>query len=51
MATKKPQKVKKEKSPGEKGKTDQAAPVVEEKPFDLGGLPERDFKKGLGCGG
>lgn len=23
---------------------------VNEKPFDLGGLPERDLKKNLGCG-
>jgi hypothetical protein len=22
----------------------------EDKPFDLGGLPERDLKKNLGCG-
>jgi hypothetical protein len=51
MATKKPPKGKKEKSPRQKDKTDQAPPAVEEKPFDFGGLPERDFKKGLGCGG
>jgi hypothetical protein len=25
-------------------------PSVEEKPFDFGGLPDRDFKKNLGCG-
>ena len=23
----------------------------DEKPFDYGGLPERDLKKNLGCGG
>jgi len=24
--------------------------VVEEKPFDFGGIPARDLKKNLGCG-
>jgi hypothetical protein len=24
--------------------------VEEEKPFDFGGIPERDLKKNLGCG-
>ena len=51
MATKKPIKAKKEKAGKQKVKTDQATPPVEEKPFDFGGLPERDFKKGMGCGG
>ena len=26
------------------------APEENEKPFDFGGLPERDLKKNLGCG-
>ncbi len=26
------------------------APLTEEKPFDFGGLPNRDLKKNLGCG-
>ena len=25
-------------------------PVEDDKPFDFGGLPERDLKKNLGCG-
>jgi hypothetical protein len=25
-------------------------PVDEEKPFDFGGIPDRDLKKNLGCG-
>ena len=30
-------------------RTDQI-PTDEEKPFDFGGLPDRDLKKNLGCG-
>jgi hypothetical protein len=26
------------------------APVDEEKPFDFGGIPDRNLKKNLGCG-
>jgi hypothetical protein len=51
MATKKTTKDKKEKPLKGKDKADRQAPTVEEKPFDFGGLPERDFKKGMGCGG
>ena len=25
-------------------------PIDDEKPFDFGGLPQRDLKKNLGCG-
>jgi hypothetical protein len=37
----------------EKAKLREQAPVTaseEEKPFDFGGLPQRDIKKNLGCG-
>jgi hypothetical protein len=39
--------------PKEKVKIKEQAPVTaadEEKPFDFGGLPQRDIKKNLGCG-
>jgi hypothetical protein len=39
--------------PKEKAKIKEKAPVTipdEEKPFDFGGLPQRDIKKNLGCG-
>jgi hypothetical protein len=51
MASKKATKHKKEKASKQKGKTVPESPAVEEKPFDFGGLPERDLKRGLGCGG
>jgi hypothetical protein len=28
----------------------QEEPSTDEKPFDFGGLPQRDLKKNLGCG-
>jgi hypothetical protein len=37
----------------EKAKIKEQAPVTvpdEEKPFDFGGMPQRDIKKNLGCG-
>jgi hypothetical protein len=39
--------------PKDKVKIKEQAPVTapdEEKPFDFGGLPQRDIKKNLGCG-
>jgi hypothetical protein len=51
MASKKTLKDKKEKPSKQKVKTDQEASAVQENPFDFGGLPKRDFKKALGCGG
>jgi len=36
-----------------KGKANEPPKVVEqdpEKPFDFGGIPDRDLKKNLGCG-
>jgi len=51
MAEKKVVKSKKIKAPKTKDKAGQGTPIEEEKPFDFGGLPERDLKKGLGCGG
>jgi hypothetical protein len=49
--------MKKEKSKKEKSKkkegdklSHQSQPPPEEKPFDFGGLPQRDLKKNLGCG-
>jgi hypothetical protein len=40
----------KKKKP-EKAKTQPSEPQDEqEKPFDFGGLPQRDLKKNLGCG-
>ena len=43
----------KEKKPPKKivpGKAKQIPPQDEEKPFDFGGIPDRDLKKNLGCG-
>ena len=34
----------------EKGKTPSPAEIEKEKPFDFGGLPDRNLKKNLGCG-
>ena len=51
MATKKPTRKKKEKASKQSDKPDPVIPTIEEKPFDFGGLPERNLKKGLGCGG
>lgn len=31
-------------------KPKQAPPQDDEKPFDFGGIPDRDLKKNLGCG-
>lgn len=50
---------KKKKSKGKKVSSDSLKPPLEknvpvepeeEKPFDFGGLPDRDLKKNLGCG-
>lgn len=38
---------KKQKPEPKQKETDKAE---EEKPFDFGGMPDRDFKKNLGCG-
>lgn len=50
-----PMKKKSKKEEGKKaGKSKKAAPsetvIAQEKLFDFGGLPERNFKKNLGCG-
>jgi hypothetical protein len=34
----------------EQGPVAPVTPPEEEKPFDFGGLPQRDIKKNLGCG-
>lgn len=34
----------------EKAASDLEKDTSEEKPFDFGGLPQRDLKKNLGCG-
>lgn len=31
-------------------KAKQMPPPADEKPFDFGGIPDRDLKKNLGCG-
>ena len=31
-------------------KTDESQQYHEEKPFDFGGIPDRNLKKNLGCG-
>jgi hypothetical protein len=36
--------------PDEKGKNVAQVDDSENKPFDFGGLPDRDLKKNLGCG-
>jgi hypothetical protein len=46
MGEKKPLKKKKKKEP----KIVPTATPEKEKPFDFGGLPDRDLKKNLGCG-
>ena len=45
-------KIKRKKEKTEQEKKSQPRPISEEKekPFDFGGLPERDLKKNLGCG-
>jgi hypothetical protein len=41
----------KKKKPSKKPEAPKPPPAPEpEKPFDFGGLPERDLKKNLGCG-
>lgn len=41
----------KKKKPSKKPEAPQSPPASEpEKPFDFGGLPQRDLKKNLGCG-
>ncbi len=50
MSKKKPETPKKEKVE-KKTLTSMPLPKEEpEKPFDFGGLPQRDLKKSLGCG-
>lgn len=44
---KKPKPKKAKEKPKEESKPTQ---VENEKPFDFGGIPERDLKKNLGCG-
>ncbi|MBI3219308.1 MAG: hypothetical protein HYZ44_07340 [Bacteroidetes bacterium] len=41
---------KKELKAEPKKKIPPAPPEENEKPFDFGGLPQRDLKKNLGCG-
>lgn len=44
---------KKKQPKKEKSKEKKSNPKIdqeEEKPFDFGGLPDRDLKKNLGCG-
>jgi hypothetical protein len=43
-------KPKKSKDLSSKTASDQEADGQNENPFDLGGLPQRDLKKNLGCG-
>lgn len=44
----------KEKKPAKKLVPEKAKPIPpndeDEKPFDFGGIPDRDLKKNLGCG-
>jgi hypothetical protein len=47
MSKKKPETPKKEK---EVKKVPPSTKEEQEKPFDFGGLPQRDLKKSLGCG-
>lgn len=52
MAQKRSLRVKKEKPPKQQNKPEPKSTLeAEEKPFDFGGLPDRDIKKSLGCGG
>ncbi|HWA34337.1 MAG TPA: hypothetical protein VG737_09425 [Cyclobacteriaceae bacterium] len=47
---KKKSKKKEAKKPGYAPKPESPPRQDDEKPFDFGGLPERDLKKNLGCG-
>jgi hypothetical protein len=50
MAQKRSLRVKKEKPSKQQGKAAPEPSEAAEKPFDFGGLPDRDIKKNLGCG-
>lgn len=54
MEAEKEKKIEKHEMPKEKEvkgkKSSQQNEIKEEKPFDFGGLPDRDLKKNLGCG-
>lgn len=50
MSVKKKSKKKEAKPAGPNQKPDAVVKADEEKPFDFGGLPDRDLKKNLGCG-
>lgn len=50
MSVKKKSKKKASKETGLNQKPDAVVKPDDEKPFDFGGLPERDLKKNLGCG-
>jgi hypothetical protein len=50
MSVKKRSKKKEPKAIGPNQKPDAMAKQGDEKPFDFGGLPDRDLKKNLGCG-
>jgi len=41
---------KKQKTEPKKKPNVEPTPEEKEKPFDFGGIPERDLKKNLGCG-
>jgi hypothetical protein len=49
MAKKQSKKKEKSKEDAQKAKSSDA-PAEEAKPFDFGGIPDRDLKKNLGCG-
>jgi hypothetical protein len=50
MSKKKIEPTKKEKEEKEEKKVLPSTKEELEKPFDFGGLPQRDLKKSLGCG-
>jgi hypothetical protein len=50
MSVKKKSKKKDPKPAGPNHKPDAVIKQDDEKPFDFGGLPNRDLKKNLGCG-
>lgn len=51
MEKKKQKKVKDNGEKKDRPKGQENVEAQEEKPYDFGGLPDRDLKKNLGCGG